>query len=378
MVIWEKGRVLQILEEEPHIQWLTVREERSGERKKAVHYPGFFGGLDPGDQVWLNTTAVRLQLGTGGVHFVAGRIGKDPAPAPVKGHMMKLRYTPWQVALPTGEEPGSPWHQTLQKKRSLEQTPVCIGELHSMLPIAATVWRSLSEDQYPRVVYVMTDGGALPAPFSRHVRRLTSLGWLAGTITCGHAFGGDMEAVNLYSALLLARHALNADLIFVSMGPGIAGTGTPYGFSGVEQGQAINAVHSLQGIPVAVPRIQGKDVRERHQGISHHTETVLCSVALAPAIIPLPSRLPEPIQDQVKQLKRNCLTTHHWVEVSITDQKVEEWLNAYPETIQTMGRKWKEDPLFFRTISVSAYLTFQLWRGIQNGRSVDRAIHEGL
>jgi hypothetical protein len=39
----------------------------------------------------------------------------------------------------------------------------------------------------------------------------------------------------------------------------------------VEQGDILNAVESLQGIPIAVPRIGFTDARERHRGISHHT-----------------------------------------------------------------------------------------------------------
>ena len=51
----------------------------------------------------------------------------------------------------------------------------------------------------------MTDGGALPAWFSRTVAGLRDAGWLATCVTVGQAFGGDLEAVSIHSGLLAAR-----------------------------------------------------------------------------------------------------------------------------------------------------------------------------
>src|SRR5690606_26961344 len=160
MIRWELGRVEEVLEEREEIQRLKVRLVESGETGTAVHYPPLLGRVEAGDEVWLNATAVRLSLGTGGNHFV-GWVNRPPRSTPVRGHIMKLRYTPWQIALRTGEEQGSPHHEILLDCRSLEGAPVLIGELHSMLPVAVSTWRYLAdrEGAEPRIVYVMTDGG---------------------------------------------------------------------------------------------------------------------------------------------------------------------------------------------------------------------------
>ena len=79
----------------------------------------------------------------------------------------------------------------------------------------------------------MTDQGALPLAFSRQVAQLRDAGLLAGTVTVGQAFGGDLEAVTVHSGLLAAHLALRADLVVVTQGPGNLGTGTRWGFSGV-------------------------------------------------------------------------------------------------------------------------------------------------
>ena len=107
----------------------------------------------------------------------------------------------------------------------------------------------------------MLDGGALPAWFSRSAAALTEAGWLAGTVTVGQAFGGDVEAVSLHSGLLAARHVLGAELAVVAQGPGNLGTGTRWGFSGVAAGEAVNAAAVLGGRPVGSLRISAADQR---------------------------------------------------------------------------------------------------------------------
>ena len=104
-------------------------------------------------------------------------------------------------------------------------SPTCIRRSPVLLAIA-------HDRPGSRVVYVMSDQGALPMAFSRSVAELRASGLLAGTVTVGQAFGGDLEAVTLHSGLLAARLALGAELVVVSQGPGNLGTGTRWGFSG--------------------------------------------------------------------------------------------------------------------------------------------------
>ena len=47
--------------------------------------------------------------------------------------------------------------------------------------------------------------GCFTSSFSRNIKMLQELNWLQGTITAGHAFGGDLEAINIYSALAAAE-----------------------------------------------------------------------------------------------------------------------------------------------------------------------------
>ena len=135
----------------------------------------------------------------------------------------------------------------------------------------------------------MLDGGALPAWFSRTAAALREAGWLAGTVTVGQAFGGDLEAVTVHTGLLAARHVLGAEVAVVAQGPGNLGTGTRWGFSGVACGEAVNAAAVLGGRPVASLRVSEADPRDRHRGLSHHSLTAYGRVALASADVPVPT-----------------------------------------------------------------------------------------
>ncbi|MBA3524045.1 MAG: DUF3866 family protein, partial [Geodermatophilaceae bacterium] len=208
---------------------------------RALAYVDLVGRPEPGDRVVLNTTATALGLGTGGYALVVA-IPRRPSPDPNgPGHLIKARYTPAQAVVFGVDEQDSPHHAVLAAAESLDGMPVVIADLHSALP--AILAGILADRPAARVVYLMTDGAALPLAFSRTVAGLAGL--LAGTVTCGQSFGGDLEAVTVHTGLLAARHVLAADVVIVTQGPGNLGTGTPWGFSGVQAGDAANAVATL-------------------------------------------------------------------------------------------------------------------------------------
>src|SRR5207249_5896315 len=124
--------------------------------------------------------------------------------------------------------------------------------------------------------------------FSRLVPALQDAGLIDVTITATNAFGGDYEAVNLYSALITAKVAAGADVIVVGQGPGSAGTATPLAFSGIDQGIALNAAASLGGTAIAAVRLSSADSRPRHKRVSHHTLPVPESNDLASVLVASP------------------------------------------------------------------------------------------
>jgi hypothetical protein len=180
----------------------------------------------------------------------------------------------------------------------------------------------------------MTDGGALAIALSELVVELCERRLLDATITCGHAFGGDHEAINLHSALEVAASRTGADAIVVGMGPGSVGTGGGTGFSGMEVSHIVDAATALRARPIVAIRYSDADARPRHRGTSHHTITAL-EHANTRALVAVPVGEARP-----------DVGDHDVVEVEVPDVGV--LLAARGVNVTTMGRRPEADPGFFR------------------------------
>ena len=320
---------------------VRARRPEDPDRVLAIAYPSLVGVPVAGDRVLLNLNAHALGLGTGGYALVVAVPDRLPADLDAPGHAVKARYTPLQTVVLAADEEVSPHRAGLAHADSLDAMPVVVADLHSALP--AVVAGALADTPGLRVAYVMTDGGALPAWFSRTLDGLRPL--LAGTVTVGQAFGGDLESTNVHSGLLAARYALAADLAVVTQGPGNLGTGTPWGFSGAAAGEAVNAAAALGGRPVGSPRISDADPRPRHRGVSHHSLTAFGRVAIAPADLVVPADLPDTLAERVATALARLAPPHRIVYVPSAD--LEPALRALPVRLSTMGRGLDEDRAYF-------------------------------
>jgi hypothetical protein len=314
---------------------------------RALAYPELVGEPAPGDRVLLNVSALVMGLGTGGYALVVAlpdHLPEDPAPDGTTrdgGHLVKARYTPLQPILLGVDEEASPYREIMAGADGLDGMPVVTADLHSALPAILAGVRA--DRPGARVAYVMTDGGALPAWFSRTLDGLRD--HLAGTITTGQSFGGDLEAGTVHTGLLAARHVLHADVTIVAQGPGNLGTGTRWGFSGVALGEAVNAIATLGGRPVASLRISDGDGRPRHRGVSHHSLTAYGRVALLPADLVVPAGLPASLAAEV-EVALKPLTGRHRV-VLVPVDGLDEALRASPVPLSTMGRGLDADRAYF-------------------------------
>ncbi len=342
MIDFKLGIVIENIDTKTDLCELLVEVE--GSRDKAINYLHITGEAKAGDQVLLNTTAVSKKLGTGGYHFVASVVGKQCYCQNDSGHIMKMRYTPFQVKVLTVEEKEHPYNSVYNKIDNLDEMPVIVGSLHSMIAPAAAMLKYLTGK---KIFYLMTDGAALPIWYSKLVSILKHKKIIDKTITCGHAFGGDFEAVNIYSGLLFAK-AAGADTVIVSMGPGIVGTSSQFGHTGLEQGEIINAVNIMSGRAIAIPRISFADPRDRHYGLSHHTKTSLGKIALTPCIVPIP-RLENTKRNTVlNQISKAGISNLHKT-VEIDTGLLSDVLEHYQLQVTTMGRPFSEDMDFFST-----------------------------
>ena len=349
----------------------------SGETKniKALAYPDLVGTPLVGQNMLLNTTALDKGLGTGGYAFVIAILDANAHHKEVlaKGHLVKARYTPLQNMVLGVDEQDSEFHSILKDADDLNQMPVVVADLHSALPAILTGIRSLNP--LLKVAYILTDGGALPAWFSRSVATLRSEDWIECCISAGQAFGGDLEAVNVHTALLASKLVVKADLAIVIQGPGNLGTGTTWGFSGVAAGEAINAVNSLNGRAIGALRVSGGDSRTRHLGVSHHSLTAYGKVALSGATIvstdlsvfettfadlPIPlSDLADSITPQLEKMGE-LNERLDFVSYDLHGGIVEQLANG-PVRLSTMGRGLNQDPAaFLFSAAAGAYAASQV------------------
>src|SRR3954451_16967512 len=331
---------------------VTLRQERDGLQKVDVELDGtgarayvltqLTGPVAPGDRVVLNTTAIDLDLGTGGWHFVHWNLERGAWVEPGPGHMMKLRYTSLQADVDSTEEHLEP---ELGAYTDAAGIPVVATRLHSQLPGVAVGVRSARPDA--RIAYVMTDGAALPLALSDLVATLRDRGLIDTTITCGHAFGGDHETVNVFSALMVAKHVVHADVAIVAMGPGIVGTGTALGFTGIEVGAVLDATVGLGGVPIACIRASAADGRDRHQGISHHTGTALTVGTRSRVTVPVPALGGAVEADLHAALTAAGIAARHDV-VTVDIPDVLEAFASHDLRVSSMGRPAADDPILFQ------------------------------
>ena len=176
-----------------------------------------------GDHVVVNTTAVELGLGTGGWHVVHWNLARDEWSEKGPGHIIKGRYTSLQADVGSTEE-----HLDAARRRRVDRRHAR-RRRRAAQPAPGGRGRGQGRARPTRgSSYVMTDGAALPLALSDLVAELARpRRCIDATITCGHAFGGDYEAVSVFSALAVARHVADADVAVVAMGPGIVGTEHP-------------------------------------------------------------------------------------------------------------------------------------------------------
>jgi hypothetical protein len=335
---FRSGEVLTVLEERAGLQRVEVDLGNGAER--AYVLTQLTGRVEVGEQVVVNTTAVELGLGTGGWHVVHWNLDRREWSEPGPGHILKGRYTSLQADVGSTEEH---WPE-LADVGSIAEMPVVAAALHSQLPAIATAFKQARPDA--RLAYVMTDGAALPLALSDLVVQLQARELIDATITYGHAFGGDYEAVSVQSALAVAHRIAHADAAVVVMGPGIVGTATRLGFSGIEVGPILDATVGLQGTPIACLRTSFADPRARHRGISHHSATALTIALRSSVLVPIATVGGEEERRLRADLDESGIAARHEI-VDVAPIGIVDLMEGRDLHVVSMGRPARDDPVLF-------------------------------
>jgi hypothetical protein len=300
-----------------------IRVDWGDEERAAIAYVDLVGPVEVGDDVVVNVAAADLGLGSGGFDIVHVNLTRGlDLPGRDGAHVMKLNYTSLQHAVDPVEIDKEPHIAAERRSRG----PVAIIALHGQL--APVAWQAHQRLPDARIGYIQTWGGSLPGPLSRVVQTLRRDGLLAGHITAGAAFGGEAEAISVIGALDAALEGWEA--VIIGPGPGILGSDSALGHGGMAALESAHAALALGCKPLIVPRMSEGDPRPRHQGLSHHTKTVL-ELLLKPVHVALPEHQPLPGNHQAISAAVN-LDLYRG--------------SGLPAT--TMGRGIDQDELFFR------------------------------
>src|SRR6266513_1903776 len=212
-----RGRVSAITERHDGL----VRLEVNG--VACVAYPSLTGPVELEDEVLVNVQARELELGSGGFDVLYANLTRGLELQAEEGaHVMVLPYTPLQHARLYVEE-------SVELEAELRGLPVVCCSLHSQIAPTCAALRGL------RVAYVQLAGGALPVSLSDTVRALKERSLVDVAVAASPCFDGDVQCVNVASALVLAR---DHDAVVCSIGPGIVGTGTELGHGGLAAAMA--------------------------------------------------------------------------------------------------------------------------------------------
>ena len=315
-----------------------IRVRIGDEMRAAWADESLIGEIREGDELVLNTEARDLGLGSGGFDIVHVNLTRGlDHPGAEEARALKLNYTSLQHPVEPVEarEHGGPGRQI----------PVLVLSLHGQLAPAA--WAAARGASELRVGYIQTTGGALPGGLSEDVAELRNAGLLHEHVTAGAAYGAELEALTVIGALQAAAGPLGWDAAIAGPGPGIAGSGSELGHGGMAALETAHASLILGHETLLAPRMSSGDPRERHRGLSHHTETVL-RILLGNVRVPAPVHGPAPWPQvggdgSLEALRRACGDRHEiWPREAPVDEYAESGLPA-----THMGRKIGEDRLFF-------------------------------
>ncbi|MFY9265027.1 MAG: DUF3866 family protein [Solirubrobacterales bacterium] len=302
------------------IEYLVV--EVDGRNRAAYADVGMVGPCLSGDEVVVNVEAVDLGLGSGGSDVVVANLSRGlAATADPSRHVMKLNYSPQQHAV----EPIEP-----RAFAAPIEKPVAVFQLHAQL--APAVWAAARERDGLKLGYVQTGGGALPGALSSTVVELRERGLLCDHVTAAPAYGGEVEAITTVGALHAGLTERGWDGAIAGPGPGIIGSASALGHGGMIALDTAHAALALGCRTVLVARASSGDRRERHQGISHHTRSVL-RLLLGEVTVGVGPRTP-----RIDAFERHRVLS--------CDPDVDGYA-ASGLPARTMGRELAEDRVFF-------------------------------
>src|SRR3712207_3935974 len=111
-MLFREGKVLEVTDE---LGALRARVDTPEGEIEAIGWRSMLGNIEVGDRVVVNTVGIDMGLGTGGTGFILWNLDGEAPKEDPPGHIVKLRYTPWQMLVHAVEAPESEHHDRLRE-----------------------------------------------------------------------------------------------------------------------------------------------------------------------------------------------------------------------------------------------------------------------
>ncbi len=319
-------------------------------RERAYVLTQLTGPVAVGDDVVVNTTAVELGLGTGGWHVVHWNLARREWSEP--GAWSRHEAA---VHEPAGRRRQHRGALARARRRRLDRRHA--GRRRRAAQPARRPIAVAFKQRRPdaRLVYVMTDGAALPLALSDLVAELRRRELVDATITCGHAFGGDYEAVSVYSALAVARQIARRRR-------GRRRDGTRH-----RRHRDPARLQRHRGRPRARRRRRARTARRsracasrsptratRHRGVSHHSITTLTVATRSSRARPGPRRSAASRGAAPRRPRRRRASTAATRSSTSRRSASSTLLAARGLHVVSMGRPAADDPVLFELAAAAA------------------------
>jgi hypothetical protein len=123
----------------------------------------------------------------------------------------------------------------------------------------------------------------------------------------------------------------------------------------MEVGSVLDVAHALGGVAIACLRVSFADVRDRHQGLSHHSATALRLAARERALVAVPELPTEQSERLRSDLHAAEIDRRHEL-VAVPTPDALGLLERYGIEVVSMGRPAADDPALFQAAAAAGTL----------------------
>lgn len=225
------------------------------------------------------------------------------------------------------------------------------------LPAAFAASRGRGSSAGERVSLIFDDCGTLSPYLYDDLIEAREQEFITSVVTCGHAFGGDLEVLNPYTALLAALPYLQCPVAVVTAGGEGAFPSQPMAARCMQLVFFAHIAAQWQANVVFAPSLHLSDPARSDYPVAALTHQFLENVPF-PLFVPLPALPPDQMQIVRASLEGRPWASRHLLRLVETDRALAAWSSCRDETSSL--RAGLDDEGYRRAALAAGLLAIQL------------------